>query len=131
MPQAQVLGSEHNNPLETLIIVSGTALVMLITSTMWAVRKYIQASGEKTLGAAQADLVKAVSDAITRGDEKIIEAVKPIVVGIIQGARESALQQDSVDIDVAPGLSFGINRGTRRTRSKKRRSSQQTQEAVA
>lgn len=107
-PQARVIGSEHSNPLETLILVTASSSVMLITSVMWAVRKWHRAQGERRIMEAQARILESVAESLSQGDDKKTKLLTPIAVGIVQGAQVSAMHEDRVDIRVSPGLTFGI-----------------------
>lgn len=107
-PQARIIGSEHSNPLETLILVSATSTVMLITSVMWAVRKWHRAQGERRIMEGQAKVLESVATSLAQGDEERTRLLAPIAAGIVQGAQLSAMVEDRIDIRLAPGLSFGI-----------------------
>jgi hypothetical protein len=122
-PIAQVLGAEHENPLETVILVTAASIVMLVTGTMWAARQYLRFRPERQLIEAQAEILETISEAITRGDTKTLNAVRPIALGIIHGAQKSILENEALDIKIMPGMSFGVgNPSSKISQSRKRTS---------
>lgn len=120
LPTVQVLGSEHLNPLETLILVSAASTVMLITSVMWAVRKYLMTRGQRRLLDEQAVLLAKVAAVIGKGNPDVIKAVTPIAKAIIAGAEASAFENENVEIKVVPGVSLSIG-GKKSNKSSTRR----------
>ena len=57
----RVFGSRHVNPLETVILVSGSVFALTIVSSIWAARQWFRAKNERRTSASVARLVDTIA----------------------------------------------------------------------
>lgn len=89
--EARILGAEHSNPLETLILIAAPSLVLTIMAGAMA---YVRIRDQQD----RTKIVDAIAAAAARGDAKTLAELKPYV----QGAGEAAAKA------VPNGLRFKI-----------------------
>jgi len=105
-PVARIVGSQHSNPLETLILVTAVSTVIIIVGAIWAVRKWRQSKSDERISESLSELIESVAGTIAEGDPKRIAAVMPVAKGIVAAGLKRATDKLSIDLAKTAKVSF-------------------------
>lgn len=109
LPTAQVLGSEHTNPLESTIVITGALAVLLLSSILWAVRKWKRIIGEEKFIQTRNEILQTINNIISEGDPEKVKAVEPIALGILATAVEHHAMSDKIEVEFPSIFKFGMS----------------------